>query len=346
VSAALVVALHGATSNAVEFLESPAPGSPPIDQQLAANGYVVAAPDAVIDVPLALVFKGLSLISGWPAPTATFWQNTTTPDDPTYLPLQAATTVDDSAFLWSIPHCVRDVLNVSLTGDVYMMGHSMGAKMSTFLGCVAPPAGYTVRAVVVADGIKASALDAPCTPPPLLAFQAANDQVVPFCVLYLYAPGTNEWHAWSELNGCIMLPTATDRRPIMNAYCPSAPPRQPPRPPPTRSNTLQPHRSSISHPVLARPRANALNGQAAKPTLFRAPVARRVLQRALHALARDADAIFGAPAEAAREGQDFLAAHRRRAAAGVTRARPRPGVGAGATRRRGLVRRRLARPPD
>ena len=121
--------------------------------------------------------------------------------------------VDEVSFLWDSAVCVRDVLQVagsplSLSGAVFAFGHSQGGKLASFFGFSSPPPGFSVDGVVASAGIKFDPTAAPrCLdrtrmPPPLLAFQAQEDETVPFCSPYLYAPGGTYWNAWANAAKC------------------------------------------------------------------------------------------------------------------------------------------------
>jgi hypothetical protein len=91
------------------------------------------------------------------------------------------------AFVWDAFRCVRDALRVAaLSGDVYVLGYSAGAKLGARVACDAArvSAGQLrIRALAAGCSLLADAQATPVCegalgggrPPPLLLFQAAND---------------------------------------------------------------------------------------------------------------------------------------------------------------------------
>ena len=189
----LVLAIHGAYDNATYFLDY---ASPPVDVTLASRGFILAAPDALVDVVL----------------NATIWDGTFTEADAGYVSAPVTAVNRDLDFLWDVVTCLRGLLNASNLSTIFAMGHSQGAKLSTALACApARVASAAVRGVVASEGIKVDVANAPLclngTTPPLLAFQAQTDSVVPFCSAGVYAPGALYWGTWaSQLSGCSQWP--------------------------------------------------------------------------------------------------------------------------------------------
>lgn len=206
-SAAVVLAVHGAFQNSSIFLDG---GAAPLDTTFAAAGWVTVAPDATINAALAFINNATNVTA-----VNTLWGATAVPTDPGFGAQQGGAVVDELAFLWEALTCVQDTLGVNLTGDVLALGHSQGAKLASRLGCSQPAPGFAVRAVVANAGLFASPPDAPACdgirpPPPLLALQANNDLVLPFCAPGLvYAEGALYWGVWaSAFNGCGIEPAA------------------------------------------------------------------------------------------------------------------------------------------
>ena len=197
----LVLAVHGAYDNATYFLDY---ASPAVDVTLASRGFVAAAPEALVD----------GILNG------TIWDGTFTAADAGYVSAPVTAANRDLAFLWDVVTCLRGMLNVSLA-NVFAMGHSQGAKLSTSLACSPVPpglAGVTVRGVAASEGIKVDVTHAQMclngSTPPLMAFQAQTDSVVPFCSAGVYAPGAAYWGAWAtHFSGCSRWPHLPARQP-------------------------------------------------------------------------------------------------------------------------------------
>ena len=168
---------------------------------------------------------------------AAVWGSTTTPLDPAHAAGVVLTQLELPFFVDAL-RCVRDVLRVPLSGDVYALGFSQGAKLASRFGCQGAAASggeLRVRAVASAEGLfveqgaTCASSSSDKAPPPLLFFQSQSDTVVPFCVAGpVYEASAAYWNAWTALGGCVpsspLLPTnnaesAGTIPPIMQALC-------------------------------------------------------------------------------------------------------------------------------
>lgn len=224
----LVLALSGMLDDAVKLLDvsdvyPDGPASVHVDVKATAAGYVVVAPNSLCDSPVA---------NGTCA-----WGSTTTVLDPAHAAGSVLKT-DEMPFFVDAVRCVRDVLRVPLSGDVYAMGFSQGGKLASRFGCEGAAASggeLRVRAVAAAEALYTAqpALRGACAagasdaaPPPMLLFQAQNEDVVPFCIAGKgYAPTNLYWSSWAGVyNGCLpaipLVPGSTEiSPPIMQAFC-------------------------------------------------------------------------------------------------------------------------------
>ena len=234
----LFLAISGAQDNAAKLLDvsdvyGSGPASNHIDAKATAAGYVVLAPNSLCDSPALNV--------------TCVWGSTTTPLDPTHA-VGSLLTPPELTFFADAVRCVRDVLRVPLSGDVYALGFSQGGKLASRFGCegaAASGGALRVRAVAAAESLyaqpkaagggacAAGASDA--KPPALLLFQAQNDAVVPFCTAGpVYEATEIYWAAWSGLySGCMPatpVPPNSDTvsSPIMQAFCAPEAPTLPP----------------------------------------------------------------------------------------------------------------------
>jgi len=112
--------------------------------------------------------------------------------------------VDDVSYLWDTVLCLQNVLGLSLSGDVYSAGYSLGSKLATAFGCSKLPPGFKMRGVFGVAGLTANpSLSPGCTassPPPLLLFQAKEDYpLMPFCVDSFLAAGDRYWQIWARM---------------------------------------------------------------------------------------------------------------------------------------------------
>ena len=148
----LLLALHGGAQYASGFLDVTA-----FDTAGPAAGYVVAAPDGL---PGSGGVGGTWALNNDPADGAGDVYND----------------VDDKAFVRDVVSCIRS-LGVSLSGDLYVTGWSLGAKFATRLACAPAVNNATVPlrvvALTVASGVQAETERA-CAgaPVPLLMIQA------------------------------------------------------------------------------------------------------------------------------------------------------------------------------
>ena len=229
----LLLAISGAQDTAAKLLDvsdvyGSGPASNHIDSKATAAGFAVLAPNSLCDSP---ALNGTCV-----------WGSTTTPLDPTHA-VGSLLTSPELSFFADAVRCVRDVLRVNLSGDVYALGFSQGGKLASRFGCegaAASGGALRVRAVAAAESLYAAqpasrgacaagASDA--NPPPLLLFQAQNDAVVPFCTAGpVYEATSLYWAAWSgTYAGCMpatpVLPKSDAvSPPIMQAFCtPDAP---------------------------------------------------------------------------------------------------------------------------
>lgn len=228
----LVLAISGMLDDAEKLLDvrdvyPDGPASVHVDTKATAAGFVVLAPNSLCDSPVA---------NGTCA-----WGSTTTALDPAHVAGSVLTTHELPFFVDAV-RCVRDVLRVPLSGDVYAMGFSQGGKLASRFGCEGAAASggeLRVRAVAAAEALytQQPALRGACAagasdaaPPPMLLFQAQNDDVVPFCSAKGYAPDALYWNAWSgAYNGCMQAaPGSEDSPPIMQALCAPDAPTLPP----------------------------------------------------------------------------------------------------------------------
>ena len=157
----LLLALHGGAQYASGFLDMTA-----FDTAGPASGYVVAAPDGRPG-------------SGGAGGT---WALNNDPGDGAG---DVYSDVDDKVFIRDVVSCIRS-LGVSLSGDLYVTGWSLGAKFATRLACAAAVNNATVPplrvvALTIASGIQAETERA-CTgaPVPLLMIQARTPRAE-FC---------------------------------------------------------------------------------------------------------------------------------------------------------------------
>ena len=242
----VVLAIPGAFQTAVDFFES-SPERPDlcIDCQLAAAGFVVVGVNAVVNISQSSSFGTCTAATppsnasdAW---STVCWTDTVTSLDPVN-PLEPPS-LNEVSFFFDALQCVRDVLApivglYSLSGNVLALGESQGGKLASRLGCSTPRPGFTVRGVFAVEGLFADAAQAPmCTnghaPPPLLAFQATEDLVVPFCISgAAYAAGRGYWNAWTNFGQqCWHWPgRTTPPLPIMYAQCPGGRVPVPPYP--------------------------------------------------------------------------------------------------------------------
>ena len=224
----LVLALSGAQDDAAKLLDvrdvyPDGPASVHVDAKATAAGFVVIAPNSLCDSPVA---------NGTCA-----WGSTTTALDPAPAAGSVLKT-NEMPFFVDAVRCVRDVLRVPLNGDVYAMGFSQGGKLASRFGCEGAAASggeLRVRAVAAAEALYTAqpALRGACAagasdaaPPPMLLFQAQNENVVPFCVAgAVYAPTNVYWTTWAGLyNDCVPdIPLAPGSNeigpPIMQSLC-------------------------------------------------------------------------------------------------------------------------------
>ena len=206
----LAFALHGGEEGADDFLDGSDGGDPnalPIDVQLASRGFVTIGPNALVNPIASSLLAMAGQCGDSPNCSLAFWEGTSTALDAANL-LSLTSSTDEVAFLWDAASCARDVLGLNLSGSVFAFGHSQGGKLASFFGCSEPRAGFSVDGIVASAGVKADPLAAPrCRdprrrPPPLLAFQAQEDETVPFCSPFLYAPGAVYWSYWAQMAQC------------------------------------------------------------------------------------------------------------------------------------------------
>ena len=233
----LLLTISGAQDTAAKLLDvsdvyGSGPASNHIDSKATAAGFAVLAPNSLCDSP---ALNGTCV-----------WGSTTTPLDPTHA-VGSLLTPPELSFFADAVRCVRDLLRVNLSGDVYALGFSQGGKLASRFGCegaAASGGALRVRAVAAAESLYAAqpasrgtcaagASDA--NPPALLLFQAQNDAVVPFCTAGpVYEATSLYWASWSGLySGCMpatpVLPnSATMSQPIMQAFCTRDAPTLPP----------------------------------------------------------------------------------------------------------------------
>lgn len=224
----LLLAISGAQDHAAKLLDvsdvyGSGPASQHIDTKATAAGYVVLAPNSLCDTP---ALNGTCV-----------WGSTTTPLDPTHA-VGSLLTPPELSFFADAVRCVRDVLRVALSGDVYALGFSQGGKLASRFGCEGAAASgdaLRVRAVAAAESLYAAqpASRGACAagasddkPPALLLFQAQNDAVVPFCTAGpVYEATEIYWAAWSgTYSGCMpaapVLPSSDAVSAlIMQAFC-------------------------------------------------------------------------------------------------------------------------------
>jgi hypothetical protein len=144
---------------------------------------VVVAPDAAPP-------RADDATSAVPAIPLPHWRNDTSRSDPLHALYDAAAAAssggepDDVAFLWAvIGGCLRDTLRVRLSGRLYPLGWSQGAKLAAAMAC-APRHGFAAAALGAGAGLM-DARELPAArcaaPVPLLLLQGGADVVVPFC---------------------------------------------------------------------------------------------------------------------------------------------------------------------
>ena len=228
----LLLALSGALDDASILLNASGvypdgPSSAHVDVKATAAGFAVLAPNSLCNSP---VLNGTCV-----------WGSTTTPLDPAHVAGEVLTPTELTFFI-DAARCVRDVLRVPLSGDVYTLGFSQGGKLASRFGCEGAGASggeLRVRAVAAAEALYAAqpaqrgscaAGAADANPPPLLLFQAQNDTVVPFCTAAAYDATAVYWATWAgAYAGCMpSAPVIPDSGaispPIMQALCaPDAP---------------------------------------------------------------------------------------------------------------------------
>lgn len=201
----VLLAVHGALQSATIFLDVKgaatrrlpgmlrcdvmctdaryADGAPPevkIDSKAAAKGFVTIAPNALCDTPLQI--------------STCRWAETATKLDPGWATDQQFPQQSEMSFFADAVACAKTVLGVSLSGDVFALGFSQGAKLVTRFGCAGADISggeLRLRGVVAAEGFFADELAYPTcgasagvddvTPPPMLLFQAQQDATVPYC---------------------------------------------------------------------------------------------------------------------------------------------------------------------
>ena len=148
-----------------------------IDTKAAEAGFVTIAPNSLCNSQLQV--------------NPCRWAETTTTLDPGWGLDQQFPQQDEMRFFVDAIACVKYVLSVALSGDVFVVGFSQGAKLATRFGCAAAAISseLRLRGVVAAEGFFADEAAYPTcgadagsvTPPPLLMFQAQQDAVVPYC---------------------------------------------------------------------------------------------------------------------------------------------------------------------
>ena len=165
-----------------------------IDTKAAKAGFVTIAPNSLCDTPLQI--------------STCRWAETTTTLDPGWAADQQFSQQDELLFFVDAIACVKSVLNVDLSGDVYAIGFSQGAKLVTRFGCAAAAISseLRLRGVVAGEGFFADEAAYPTcgavaggvTPPPMLLFQAQQDAVVPYCTPgAAYIQSSEYYHRWA-----------------------------------------------------------------------------------------------------------------------------------------------------
>lgn len=217
----LLLAISGAQDDAAKLLNvsdvyPEGPDAVHIDAKATAAGFVVLAPNSECNVVNCV------------------WGDTSTALDPAGAVGEVVTNGCEVAFVVDAVRCVSDVLQVPLSGDVYALGFSQGAKLASRFGCegsAASGGALRVRAVAAAESLFAQPDAASCAsgsadtrPPPLLLFQAQNDPVVPFCVPGAFYEATSVYfNKWATgFDGCRSSSTplsSSATPPVLQALC-------------------------------------------------------------------------------------------------------------------------------